>query len=495
MMRPVKALLALAGVLTTGCGPHRDGATHAIAATAQTAPWGTAAPYALIATSPDGRWGVVCQARHDTDGDGKVDVVYGLHGDLNGDAMAAVIVDATGRETPIDSVLATDPTGRYLAVELARAPVLIDTTTWTQTPLSGALPGFRLTGGYRGWSFDPTGQRLLFFRDRAPMVRELATGAELLVAADAWRASWSSDGAWVVLQRVVADTDGDGFIHGPNRTPPDGISGMECGDHFEWGASSDELMPPNPTEADYQRALDSMSRTDAIERSLWRVRDRRAIAGKLPVDGDLVVAISGAKLAIVGVDGGAAVELGSSECNPIAAEPSTRSVMYVCPTADGHGAVHWYRDGAHRDVITTADVTPLVDGAGTGYVGIYPGQVITDMRTGDDIARGELISYGWSDADRVVVVDRDTRGELIYRDGKRVDLARDDYGPILVAGDYLVFGATRVHLPTGTTHRVPLAPIAVRDDGAVLVDSGASPSDDGLMRPRLGPLYWVDPAK
>src|SRR5689334_22606331 len=124
-----------------GCGPHGPVA-QPTGRGGHGAPWGTAAPYTLVAVPPSGTWAVMCQARIDTNGDGKIEAYYELHGELAGDDMTAFLVDGDGRETPIDNVLARDPTGRYLVVELAKAPVLIDTTTWARTPLVGALPEF-----------------------------------------------------------------------------------------------------------------------------------------------------------------------------------------------------------------------------------------------------------------------------------------------------------------------------------------------------------------
>src|SRR5690349_19626610 len=94
---------------------------------------GTAAPYELRASPPDGRWLVVCQARADTDRDRKLEVFWEIHGEAGGDALVAYLVDDRGRETVLDNVLAVDPKGRYLAVVEHGAQVLIDTSSWQRT--------------------------------------------------------------------------------------------------------------------------------------------------------------------------------------------------------------------------------------------------------------------------------------------------------------------------------------------------------------------------
>src|SRR4051812_25062577 len=116
---------ALVAVLAGGCFSSATPATPTLPATRDLgAPWGTPTPYHLIRVDPAGTWAVVCQARADTDHDGTILTYWEMHGDTGGDEMSAYVVDSTGHETPIDDLLAGDPRGRWLAVTIAKAPVL-----------------------------------------------------------------------------------------------------------------------------------------------------------------------------------------------------------------------------------------------------------------------------------------------------------------------------------------------------------------------------------
>jgi hypothetical protein len=140
---------------------------------AQPGPIGTAAPTLVQAVAPDGRWVVLCQARLDTNGDGKLEVDIGPHGDPYGDALAPYLVVGEGDGVPIDAFLDADPTGRYLAIVVHGGPVLYDTQTGAETALSSERSPME---------FSVDGTRLLFSRliggSRTLVVRTLATGDE-----------------------------------------------------------------------------------------------------------------------------------------------------------------------------------------------------------------------------------------------------------------------------------------------------------------------------
>src|SRR5262245_21794783 len=48
---------------------------------------GTAHPVMVDEIADDGSWMVLCQARHDTDGDGTISVGFGMHGAAYGDRL------------------------------------------------------------------------------------------------------------------------------------------------------------------------------------------------------------------------------------------------------------------------------------------------------------------------------------------------------------------------------------------------------------------------
>jgi hypothetical protein len=81
-------LLTLAMV---GCHPPAPAPPQAARAI------GTHDPYKIVVTPPDGRWSLVCQARTDTDHDGKIAAWHGFHGDWT----PIVRELATGKETAL----------------------------------------------------------------------------------------------------------------------------------------------------------------------------------------------------------------------------------------------------------------------------------------------------------------------------------------------------------------------------------------------------------
>jgi hypothetical protein len=78
--------------------------------------FGTAHPVVLEKAAIDGRWAVLCQAREDTDGDGKVAVSLGPRGELVGDAMRSYFISAGGAGEPIDVFVGSDAANRFVAL-------------------------------------------------------------------------------------------------------------------------------------------------------------------------------------------------------------------------------------------------------------------------------------------------------------------------------------------------------------------------------------------
>src|SRR5689334_16898306 len=81
----------------------------------ESGPIGTDGAIVIEASDPDGRWVVACQARTDTNGDGKVEVNIGLHGDTFGDAMTPYLVVGTGAGEAIDAFVDQSSDGAWLA--------------------------------------------------------------------------------------------------------------------------------------------------------------------------------------------------------------------------------------------------------------------------------------------------------------------------------------------------------------------------------------------
>ncbi|MEO8701500.1 MAG: hypothetical protein ABI867_15745, partial [Kofleriaceae bacterium] len=92
--------------------------------------------------------------------------------------------------------------------------------------------------------------------------------------------------------------------------------------------------------------------------------------------------------------------------------------------------------------------------------------------------------------------------ELRWFDGRTKRLpAADNAYPPLAAGRFLSYATVRVDLDTGNAIRLAQRPIAIRPDGAILVDGGEPtnlpPALADLLEDhralRHGPLRWTRP--
>lgn len=182
---------------------------------------GTSAPVRLLAASPDRSWAVLCEARKDTNKDGRIHVSPGFNG-LYGDDMAAFLVLGQGKGTPIDDLLAADPAGRYLVIVRGGKLRLLDTTTsvkgaeidLTARGAYSKAQRDKATGAFMQARFAPGGGSLLYVALRKQkvvvVVRDLASGTEADIdpgPGTFWDAGFDSQGKRVVLE-VVVDVEG-----------------------------------------------------------------------------------------------------------------------------------------------------------------------------------------------------------------------------------------------------------------------------------------------
>jgi hypothetical protein len=176
---------------------------------------GTAHPLTVEAVGTDGGWTCFCQARADTDGDGRVEVRVGPRGELSGDRLERYFALGSGEGEPIEELAAVDPTGRWVVLRRAGKLVLFDTVSRRESELSDAdarndeLP-FRQ---HRSLSFDGSGSLLAYLSTkRGAVVRTLATGQESLIdpgPGDVWRLELDFGGRFLLLRSITSDTNGD----------------------------------------------------------------------------------------------------------------------------------------------------------------------------------------------------------------------------------------------------------------------------------------------
>jgi hypothetical protein len=188
---------------------------------------GSPHPLVLEAASATKSWAVVCQARKDSDADGRVQVTVRAQGELAGDTLASYLVLGGGEGERIDELAAYDPMGRWLVVRTAERLRLIDAATGGTTELAGAdaRPDRASYREHRTVSFDALGKRLAWLRvekaRKRVVVRELLTGVEHEVdpgSGEVWRLELTADGNWVLLQMIADDTNKNGRLDWP--VPP-----------------------------------------------------------------------------------------------------------------------------------------------------------------------------------------------------------------------------------------------------------------------------------
>lgn len=186
---------------------------------------GTAHPTVIPMADPQGRWAVLCQARADTDGDGRIHVDRGYHGGLRADQMRPYLVVGGGPGVEIDQPVAHSANGRWLAYLRDGRLFLWDATEGTNTDLS-ALGADTSDDRYphaphRAAHFSPDNAHVLYIRRSGEqsriVVRSLPEGVERELdpgAGTVVRAVFLS--GWIRVDLLTGDTNGDGRIEVPH---------------------------------------------------------------------------------------------------------------------------------------------------------------------------------------------------------------------------------------------------------------------------------------
>lgn len=209
---------------------------------------GTSGYASVMASAPDGQWVLVCQARKDTDKDGKLGVSFGHHGELFGDDPEPYLIRGAGPGESLGEVAGVDPARRYIAVVRGKAMELLDTTTNQRVVLRGADTRYEagLFDGARV-AFDAEGQHLVYARPgtkRKIVLRVLATGVEREITASRGelRNAELADG-WVVAHVFHAVPGQVGTQLHSRSGPAHTVGGRRC--------RSDYPVPPHVNERHY----------------------------------------------------------------------------------------------------------------------------------------------------------------------------------------------------------------------------------------------------
>lgn len=105
-----------------------DAGTHTVATSGSD--YGTKHPTFVRAFDrTSAKWMALCQVRKDTDGNGKVEVHVGHHGEIFGDTAQLYFIIDGGEGTQVDNLVDASPDDRWVAVVRGRSLELIDTHT------------------------------------------------------------------------------------------------------------------------------------------------------------------------------------------------------------------------------------------------------------------------------------------------------------------------------------------------------------------------------
>jgi hypothetical protein len=181
---------------------------------------GDGGPLIVEQASPDGRWLGVCQARRDSNGDGRVSVSVGPRGELLGDELERYLI-APSEELKTDALLGADPSGRFVLVVQRGAPLLWDSQTRNSLDLSALGADARLSAeslaALRTLAFDATGEHLLYVKTGNTgariVIRSLNDGSERALdpgPGPIWRARFDPGGVFVVAEVLTEDSNKNG---------------------------------------------------------------------------------------------------------------------------------------------------------------------------------------------------------------------------------------------------------------------------------------------
>ncbi len=178
---------------------------------------GTNTPLSGAQLPGHGKWFVVCQARNDTDGDGKVDATFDGRF-AQGDAYEPYLVlGGGGPGVQIEHVAAKSDDGTWIAVVRAGTLELHDTAKATVVTLTADLTydaGWGSRHEPRFASIGPGGKYMTYLTADAIVIRELATGTErtVQVKGKLWRADIEAGERYAQVKVIRKDTNRDGKL-------------------------------------------------------------------------------------------------------------------------------------------------------------------------------------------------------------------------------------------------------------------------------------------
>lgn len=191
---------------------------------------GVNTPVAWIASGNGGHWTALCEAPKDTNGDRKLEVEVGPHGELRGDALVQVLYVGKVRHV-IDEFAGADPTGRYVAYVSNAELLLLDIDAGSRIHFQDA--DTRATRAsfqpLRSVAFSDDGKQLAYLRGGATpslIVHELPSHAErayALTGGSPYRIRFAPGGRFLRVETPRRDTNKNGrldWLHAARKDPP-----------------------------------------------------------------------------------------------------------------------------------------------------------------------------------------------------------------------------------------------------------------------------------
>jgi hypothetical protein len=469
--------------------------------------FGTAHPGLVEAVDPAGTWIVVCQARADTNHDGRCETFLDMEGGAFGDDLVAYLVVGGGEGTAIDALLGVDPNHRFVVGAPKGHVTLYDTRTKTAVDLTPKAAKEGESTSVEPWvSFDDAGRRLLTARVHGAgetavtrlVVRDLESGVEtsldpgpgLLV-----RAALSGDGRSIDETVVTEDTDRNGKIEAPRRRTSQ--YGGTCGG--PWVAAwIGPWSGDKPTHRVY--AVDGSLRRDApgfvcfVGRRWVRRLGDGSLVLEAPAGEPVTIAAADLKAKVLASDDASGIVLlassmDTSQASLFAAGPSgvrDLGVRLALPRHFPEG-----RRNRGERISRLLESERIVFDWSKGAVVAVPGRLVTSEGAHALMLRERSLV--------VVDVDSGTETSLPGR-------VESFYGQVWRAGSFAALSGLVIDLAqakvVGTYEFRPYSVIvkdhSLRDDGALLRSDGACPwasewSAGATAALPCGPFRWEAP--
>ncbi|HVE81854.1 MAG TPA: hypothetical protein VND93_03365 [Myxococcales bacterium] len=413
-------------------------------------PVGTGAPFFVLATAPDGRWVVACQAREDTDGSGAIDARVREDGTFAGDDLVPYLFrpgltgDPSGEA--LVALIASSHDGRWLAIQGAEGLWLLDTLRESRARLEDASPSA---------SFDRLGEKVAYVKKvRGKLlaaVRNLETGQEQLV-----------DPGPGALRAVRLDADGEMlnlFLDVPPIEPPRATPARRPRHPAPPPPPPPPPRPVCPSPA--ERASPPVEKGAAIHRvmllpdgkpievpglvrTLGRAILRRGERGEL-----LVQDAQGFEVEWVPHDCGARL---------LQVDPARELVLVACDGAAGDRP--WSEVELHGTRVHKALGLEVLRGGADAWLNGRPRLFEVPKTAARSGKQEHLLRPGWVDLDRKVALPWE--GQLLWSEGGRA-LARAEDGRLWLADVDLEVSAPVDAPRPGTSPLVAGSPFAAMD--------------------------------